>query len=83
MCQNYLNKSLEKVGKNATYYYGRENSRSGKLSLESDSLESCSREKDVAPEQLERQVLRERLFLGSILIFYHQSDAGIEPGTAG
>ena len=37
------------VGKIATFYYGLDCSRSGKLSRENDGLESCSREKDVAP----------------------------------
>ena len=37
------------VGKIATFYYGLDFCRSGKLSRESDGLETCSREKDVAP----------------------------------
>ena len=45
------NISLEKVWKIASFYYGLESGRSGKLSLESDGLESCSREKDVAPHE--------------------------------
>ena len=36
------------VGKSAAFYYGLENGRSGKSSRESDGLETCSREKDVA-----------------------------------
>ena len=52
-CNNCLriikNKCLEKVGKIAAFHYGRENGRSGKLSRESDGLETCSLEKDVAP----------------------------------
>ena len=38
------------VGKIAAYYYGLDCGRSGKLSRESDSLETFSREKDVAPK---------------------------------
>ena len=37
------------VRKSAAFYYGLENGRSGKLSRESDGLETYSREKDVAP----------------------------------
>jgi hypothetical protein len=41
--------------------------KSGKLSLETDSLESCGREKDVAPFRLLRIFLR----------FYHKFVSGI------
>ena len=37
------------VGKIATFYYGLDSCRYGKLSRENNSLETCSREKDVAP----------------------------------
>ena len=36
----------------------------------------------LTPSKLERQVFK-AIFFGSILFFYQQSDAGIEPGTAG
>ena len=43
----------------------------------------CSFSECPDTEQIsEQQVLRAR-FLGLISIFYQQSDAGIEPGTAG
>ena len=46
------------VGKIATFYYGLDSCRSGKLSRENNSLETCSREKDVAPKKWRQYQLR-------------------------
>ena len=69
-CNNCLriikNKCLEKVGKIAAFHYGRENGRSGKLSRESDGLETCSLEKDVAPVFFKLEIRLRSLNAGDV-----------------